>query len=117
WFFDGSPAFSGQTYFCGVLVTMGSVKFTGGGSGVITKMPPSDAWVQYQVGTPAGGSDTAATNQYPGDSGFQSSNTPYTLSGVTFNGFVYTTNGYSASGGTVILGAVQFGSGASSTQG
>ena len=120
WFFDGSPKFTGSTSFCGVLVSLGAVNFNGSGTGIYTVTPPADAWKQYQVGTPNGvnqGPDTAASNEYPGDSGFESSNTPVTLTGVSFNGYVYTTNGYSAAGGAIIVGAVQFGAGASSTHG
>src|SRR5262249_11739380 len=93
------------------------VTFNGSGTGSYTLLPPANAWTQYQVGTPAGGPDTAATNEYPGDSGFQQSNTPVTLTGVSFQGYVYATNGYNAAGGSIILGAVQFGAGASSTHG
>jgi|GEM_PF-2861441 len=116
WFFDNDVTISGG-YFCGVLVTKGAVKFTGNGSQSLTIMPPSDAWKQYEVGTPSSGADSSAAGEYPGDSGFQQSAAPVTLSNVSFQGYVYATTGYNSVGGTVILGGVQFGQGASSSFG
>jgi hypothetical protein len=128
WFFEGNPSFSGSTYFCGVLVTRGSIGFTGGGAGLITVNPPSTAWQQYQVVTPngaAGFGDTSASNEYPGDAGlhtvapfnFATGGGGFNGNQVTFNGYIFASTGYSATGNTIVVGAVQFGAGAASSSG
>ena len=60
--------------------------------------------------------DTAAADEYPGDAGFHAVK-PYTITGVTFRGYIYASTGYEATGGARIVGAVQFGSGAASGSG
>jgi hypothetical protein len=127
WFFDGDVAFSGATYFCGVLVSKGSIKFTGNGAGAnITAIPPASAWEEYQVATPNGtAGDSGASDEYPGDAGlhavkpysFSTGGGGFNASAVTFQGYVFASTGYTGGGGTLVLGAVQFGQGAASTSG
>jgi hypothetical protein len=128
WYFEGDVSFSGGTYICGILLSKGSVTFTGGGAGDITLDPPSDAWQEYQVATPNGTpgmGDSTAADEYPGDDGFNAVK-PYDFKTggggfngdpVSFKGYVYATTGYTAGGHTLIVGAVQFGQGAASTSG
>ena len=62
-----------------------------------------------------GKSLAAAIQEYPGDTGFQSSNGLVTLSGVAFRGYIFANTSYDGGGGSTILGAIQFGSGVAST--
>src|SRR5207249_5684044 len=56
WYFQGSPTFTANSYFCGVLVSEGKVTFRGnGGHTFLGCQPPSDAWKQYEA------MDTSAT--------------------------------------------------------
>ena len=125
WYFEGSPTFTGHTYFCGILISLGTVNFSGQGNQYITVTPPSTAWQDYQVGTPNGagnGADTSATDEYPGDNGlhtvkpfdFSVGGGGYSSNKVTFQGYAYSETGFSASGGTVVVGAVQTGVGGGS---
>jgi hypothetical protein len=128
WFFEGDVSFSGGTYFCGILLSRGSVGFTGGGAGNVTITPHAEAWKQYQVATPNGTpgfGDTSAQDEYPGDGGLNTAK-PYNLATggggfngdpVSFKGYIYATTGYTAGGHTLVVGAVQFGQGAASTAG
>ncbi len=124
WYFTGSPKFSGSTFFCGVLISEGGVNFSGQGAQTLTVTPGSNAWMQYQVGTPnetnpilaptnsAGGDgyDPSKSDQFPGDAGHYAVK-PITVNGVTFQGYIYATSGYTATGGATVVGAVQFGTG------
>lgn len=128
WYFEGSPKFAGRTYFCGVLIALGNVEFTGTGAtpeGYLTVTPPSAAWQEYQVDTPNGAAhpqgDTAAQDEYPGDGGYHTVK-PFDFSvggggfnskPVMFEGYVYGQTGFTGYGNTLIVGAVQIGTGGS----
>ena len=54
-FFTGNATFGGNKYFCGVLIVLGNLTFSGGSSssGRITVTPPSTAWKEYQCNVPS----------------------------------------------------------------
>jgi len=92
-FYEDDVVFSGSKYFCGVLITLGDLDFSGSGSspdGDITVTPPSTAWEEYQLNVPEhagsnpGGDpstwdfdpsssephgDSPLAHEYPGDAG------------------------------------------------
>jgi hypothetical protein len=54
-FFEQDAKFTGSKYFCGILIVLGDLDFTGSGaseSESITVTPHSDAWKEYQVNVP-----------------------------------------------------------------
>lgn len=92
-FVEDDAKFTGKKYFCGVLIVLGDLTFTGSGKnpeGAITATPPAEAWQEYQLnvpiragetesgdmstwdfsGPPGPYGDTSAVDEYPGDAGY-----------------------------------------------
>ncbi|MDT8286899.1 MAG: hypothetical protein RQ748_07305 [Elusimicrobiales bacterium] len=99
-FITGNAAFGGSKYFCGVLIVLGDLTFSGNSSnaGKVSVTPPAEAWREYlcNVPTHSGAADpgamttwtyepdgshpatcdgphgdTAAVDEYPGDAGYK----------------------------------------------
>lgn len=53
--YTGNATFGGNKYFCGVLIVLGNLTFSGGSSnsGRITVTPPATAWKEYQCNVPS----------------------------------------------------------------
>jgi|GEM_PF-1562475 len=114
-FFEQDAEFTGSKYFCGVLIVLGDLDFTGSGaseSESITVTPHSEAWKEYQVNVPehAGATeggpmsawdfscpgnthpcsephgDTDALHEYPGDGGYHVSEPFNFKNGCTAHG-------------------------------
>ncbi len=90
-FFEANATFTGSTHLRGKLFVMGDLRFSGtaNSAGQYTLSPPSTAYLEYRVETPAGSvGDTSAQHQYPGDAGL---NLVTKIGDGVCNGYVFPT--------------------------
>ncbi len=127
-YFMDTLQITGTTFLRGYLICQKDVKMLGNGGGVYTAgadgyaKPPLTAWREYVVEAPKGApGDTAASNEYPADKGFQTVNATFqfgskgkialgdgTNDQVTIYGFLYATDEseLEPTGTSVIHGAI-----------
>jgi hypothetical protein len=101
WYWDNSVGING-TGIRGTFIVRGDYSINGSAGyvpGILSV--PSDAWQEYQK------LDTAASNEYPADTGLKSNAATYALGTSLANyGFVYVGGDYDEHGGSDIFGAL-----------
>lgn len=92
WYWDGDLAFTGnQNTGChrnglwGTVIVRGNLTIETGDCYAFTGPVPANAWMEYGK-INAGGGDTAATNQFPADNGFQQVRNTFIHGSQTWSG-------------------------------
>ncbi|MBI5245916.1 MAG: hypothetical protein HY923_01950 [Elusimicrobia bacterium] len=117
---------SGYMHVEGLLVYSSNIHIHNTGANPYVVSVPTDAWKQYTAGTVTTPTtpDAAATNQYPGDGGYNTAQPTYSIptvafdgatnTGMSFHGFLYA-NSFDCNGGVNSnVGQFQIGPGGTS---
>lgn len=114
WYWDNNVSISGQSGIVGTVIVRGNMSTSGTDAYNPPSVPvPANAWQEYQR------IDTAASNQYPGDTGLRSNAATYNIgscgvtcegsasgSDVGYRGFVYIGGNINMTGDSDIYGAI-----------
>lgn len=114
WYWDNNVSFTGQSGMRGTVIVRGNLSTAGTDAYVPAAMNvPASAWMEYQR------FDTAASNQYPGDTGLRSTAATYALgscgmgcegsasgSDLGLEGFMYVGGTINMTGDSDVHGAI-----------
>jgi len=103
WYWDNDATWTGKNGARGTMIVRGDLRVTGGGnycSGCDLEVPAT-AWQEYQK------IDTTSTDEYPGDTGYQSNATTYHLDDdLGVYGFLYVGGTFDRQGDCDVYGAI-----------